>query len=162
MPVLYDQVTQCLGSLTFSLVSATSTNDVPTIRRTHKILDRTRSHASSSWHEQIVALALISSQNRLKVWSQNDFITATFKSTWPTMLLKKISSILKFIESFQPLTNVTKSSPSRLSTVPSRFHTSCVFIGDVETTWFTLHGIVMVSIWPVIIYESWNKWSNGS
>ena len=31
-PVLCDQVTQCLASLTFSLVSATSTNDVPTIR----------------------------------------------------------------------------------------------------------------------------------
>ena len=29
MPVLYDKVTRCLGSLTFSLVSATSTNDIP-------------------------------------------------------------------------------------------------------------------------------------
>ena len=28
-PVLCDQVTQCSGSLTFSLVSATSTNDIP-------------------------------------------------------------------------------------------------------------------------------------
>ena len=32
MPVLYDQVTQCLGSLTFSLVSATSMSDIPTIQ----------------------------------------------------------------------------------------------------------------------------------
>ena len=29
-PVLCDQVTQCLGSLTLSLVSPTSTNDIPT------------------------------------------------------------------------------------------------------------------------------------
>ena len=29
MPVLCDQVTQCLDSLTIKLVSATSTNDIP-------------------------------------------------------------------------------------------------------------------------------------
>ena len=44
MPVLCDQITQCSGSLTFSPVSATSTNDVPTIRG-KRIMDRTRLHA---------------------------------------------------------------------------------------------------------------------
>ena len=44
MPVLCGLVTQCLGSLTFSIVSATSANDAPTIQG-KRIMDCTQSHA---------------------------------------------------------------------------------------------------------------------
>ena len=40
--------------------------NIPSHHTRHKILDCTWSHASSSWQERIVALALISSQNWLK------------------------------------------------------------------------------------------------
>ena len=45
MPVLCDQVTQCLSSLTISLVSTTSTNDVSIIGG-KRIMDRTQLHPS--------------------------------------------------------------------------------------------------------------------
>lgn len=41
-------------------------------------------------------------------------------------------------------------------TLPLCFHTFCVFADRVRTTWFTLHLIVMVSIWPLITYERLN------
>ena len=44
-PVLCDQVTQCSGSLTFSLVSTTSMNDIPTIQG-KRSMDHTQLHAS--------------------------------------------------------------------------------------------------------------------
>ena len=39
--------------------------NIPSHHTRHKILARTRSHAFSSWHERIVALALMFSRNRL-------------------------------------------------------------------------------------------------
>ena len=45
MPILCDEVTQCLGSLTISPVIVTSTNDVPIIGG-KRIMDRTRQHVS--------------------------------------------------------------------------------------------------------------------
>ena len=44
MPVLYDQVTQCLGSLIFSFVSVTSLNDIPTIRGIKFWIAHNRTH----------------------------------------------------------------------------------------------------------------------
>ena len=44
MSVLCGSVTQCLGSLTFSIFSATSANDVPTIQG-KRIMDCTQSQA---------------------------------------------------------------------------------------------------------------------
>ena len=44
MPVLYDQVTKCLGSLTFSLVSTTSMNDIQTIQ------DKRILECTCPWH----------------------------------------------------------------------------------------------------------------
>ena len=44
MPVLYDLVTQCLGSLIFSFVSVTSLNDVPTIRGIKFWIAHNRTH----------------------------------------------------------------------------------------------------------------------
>ena len=63
-PVLCDQVTKCLGSLTISLVSTTSTNDAPIIA-SKRIMNHTRSHESIRQHMWTAAHALISSQNRL-------------------------------------------------------------------------------------------------
>ena len=45
MPVICEQVTQCLGSLTFSLVSTTGTNYISTMQR-KRIMDHTKLHAS--------------------------------------------------------------------------------------------------------------------
>ena len=54
MPVFYDQVTQCSGSVTFSLVGMTSTNDIPTIPGIKFWIahDRTRPPLGTSklWH----------------------------------------------------------------------------------------------------------------
>ena len=47
MPVLCDQFTQCLDSLTITLVSETSTNDT-TIIQGKRIMDHTQSHPSHS------------------------------------------------------------------------------------------------------------------
>ena len=45
MSVQCDQVSQCSGSLTFSHISVTSMNDIPTIRG-KKTMDLTQSHVS--------------------------------------------------------------------------------------------------------------------
>ena len=43
--LISDQVTQCPGSLTFSLISVTSINDIPPIQG-KRIMDCTQSHGS--------------------------------------------------------------------------------------------------------------------
>ena len=64
--VLCDQVTQCLSSLTISLVSTTGTNGTCTIQ-SKRILDHTWLHTSITWHVWTAAHALISSRNRLNL-----------------------------------------------------------------------------------------------
>ena len=59
-----DQVTQCLCSLRFNLVSTISTNDIPTIWG-KRFMDHTQLHASLAWRMWTATHTLISTQNRL-------------------------------------------------------------------------------------------------